>query len=234
MTPPSNMLLSIPPPPRKADAAVSVSEQNHAKTFSAVPALKQPQAYQPLQQPTASIDRIVHAAIARMTGGLSPAALAVAYWDWASHLALSPGKQIQLFDTAARQWMRLARHALERGTSDGKAVEPCIEPLPQDKRFADEKWQRWPYSLIYQASLLRQQWWHNAVTGVEGVAKQHENVLEFASRQILDMLSPSNFLATNPIVQERTIETLGMNVIQGCQHRRLRENDSRQAPVRHR
>jgi polyhydroxyalkanoate synthase len=234
MTPPSNMLLSIPPPPRKADAAVSVSEQNHAKTFSAVPALKQPQAYQPLQQPTASIDRIVHAAIARMTGGLSPAALAVAYWDWASHLALSPGKQIQLFDTAARQWMRLARHALERGTSDGKAVEPCIEPLPQDKRFADEKWQRSPYSLIYQASLLRQQWWHNAVTGVEGVAKQHENVLEFASRQILDMLSPSNFLATNPIVQERTIETLGMNVIQGCQHRRLRENDSRRAPVRHR
>ena len=114
--------------------------------------------------------------------------------------------------------MLLARHALERGTSDGKTVEPCIEPLPQDKRFADEKWQRSPYSLIYQASLLRQQWWHNAVTGVEGVAKQHENVLEFASRQILDMLSPSNFLATNPIVQERTIETLGMNVIQGCQN----------------
>jgi polyhydroxyalkanoate synthase len=218
MTPPSNMLLSIPPPPRKADAAVSASEQNNAKTFSAVPVPKQPQAYQPLQQPTASIDRIVHAAIARMTGGLSPAALAVAYWDWASHLALSPGKQIQLFDTAARQWMRLARHALERGTSDGKTVEPCIEPLPQDKRFADEKWQRWPYSLIYQASLLRQQWWHNAVTGVEGVAKQHENVLELSSRQILDMLSPSNFLATNPIVQERTIETLGMNVIQGCQN----------------
>jgi polyhydroxyalkanoate synthase len=31
-----------------------------------------------------------------MTGGLSPAALALAYWDWAAaHLALSPGKQIE-------------------------------------------------------------------------------------------------------------------------------------------
>lgn len=80
MTPPASML-SIPPPTHKADAAVSASKQNYAKTFSAVPALKQPQAYQPLQQSTASIDRITHAAIARMTGGLSPAALAVAYWD---------------------------------------------------------------------------------------------------------------------------------------------------------
>ena len=41
-------------------------------------------------------DRTLHAAIARMTGGLSPAALAQAYWDWATHLAASPGKRMQL------------------------------------------------------------------------------------------------------------------------------------------
>jgi polyhydroxyalkanoate synthase len=62
---------------------------------------------------------------------------------------------------------------------------------------------------------LQQQWWHNAATGIHGVTRQHENVVEFASRQILDMVSPSNFLATNPVVQRRTRETRGQNLLDG-------------------
>jgi polyhydroxyalkanoate synthase len=79
-------------------------------------------------------------------------------------------------------------------------------------------WQRWPYRLIYQSFLLQQQWWHNAVTGVPGVTKQHEKVIEFTSRQVLDTLSPSNFLATNPIVLQRIVETMGTNLVLGFQN----------------
>ena len=49
------------------------------------------------------IDRSLHASVAHLTGGLSPAAMAGAYWDWAVHLAASPGKQLQLAEKAARK-----------------------------------------------------------------------------------------------------------------------------------
>src|SRR5215471_3740061 len=46
--------------------------------------------------PFALLDRGVHAAVARFTGGLSPTALALAFLDWTVHLATSPGKQLAL------------------------------------------------------------------------------------------------------------------------------------------
>ena len=45
------------------------------------------------------LDRAVKAQMAKVTGGLSPAALAGAYLDWATHLAISPGKQVQLWES---------------------------------------------------------------------------------------------------------------------------------------
>jgi polyhydroxyalkanoate synthase subunit PhaC len=160
------------------------------------------------------LDRNAHAAIARATLGLSPAAIFGAGMDWFSHLAFSPGKQAQLAGKAARKWMRLSNFALTCCGGAGRAV-PCIEPLPQDRRFAAEEWQSFPYNLISQAFLLQQQWWHNATTGVEGVTRQHQNVVEFTSRQLLDMVSPANFFATNPVVQRRTLETGGRNLLAG-------------------
>ena len=53
-------------------------------------------------------DRSLHAAMARFTLGLSPAALMAAYLDWAVHLAAAPGKRLQLLDKAARKALRFA------------------------------------------------------------------------------------------------------------------------------
>jgi polyhydroxyalkanoate synthase subunit PhaC len=164
-----------------------------------------------------TLDRSLHAAASRYTGGLSPAALIGAYMDWATHLAMSPGKRMQLVDKAVRKSTRLAGQIVKQSNTTSVAG-PCIEPLPQDRRFANAAWQQWPYSHYYQSFLLQQQWWHNATIGVRGVTKQHENVVEFAARQILDMVAPSNFLLTNPELQQKTLQQGGMNFVRGAQN----------------
>ena len=164
-----------------------------------------------------SIDNAAHAALARLTGGLSPAALGGAYLDWAVHLAFSPGKQTELAVKAQRKWMRLAHYGLSCFLGGGTA-EPCITPLPQDRRFSDPLWQTWPYNLAHQAFLLNQQWWHNATTGVAGVTQPHENLVEFATRQALDVFSPSNYLLTNPVALDETVKTGGRNLAVGLRN----------------
>ena len=163
------------------------------------------------------IDRSLHAAGARFTAGLSPAALAHAYLDWVTHLIYAPGKRLQLVDKATRKAVRFANYA-SRCAVAGHEAPCCIEPLPQDKRFAGEGWHKWPYNLAHQAFLLHQQWWHNATTGIRGVTKQHESMVEFTSRQILDMFSPSNFILTNPEVLQHTFKNGGMNLVRGLQN----------------
>jgi polyhydroxyalkanoate synthase len=122
------------------------------------------------------IDRAVHAATARLTAGLSPMMLISAYMDWAAHLGFSPGKRLQLVEKAIKNSIRLARYASRRvAGTDG--LEPCIVPLRQDQRFLGKAWQSAPYDPIYQSFLLTQQWWYNAVTGVRGVTRQHENTV---------------------------------------------------------
>ncbi len=161
------------------------------------------------------LDRSFHAGLAQYTQGISPAGLAAAYVDWFLHLALSPGKQFELSQKALRKLMRYNRYLMADVLSSGKA-EPCIEPLKQDKRFASEAWQAWPFNAIYQAFLLQQQWWHNASCGVRGLDRRHARIVEFTNRQLLDIWSPSNFLFTNPELIKATHEQLGQNLVRGA------------------
>jgi polyhydroxyalkanoate synthase len=160
-----------------------------------------------------TLDRMIHAWTGRLTLGLSPASLMSAYFDWLAHLSSSPGKQAKLFEKLVRKNLRLYLYAAH-AAKDPK-TPPCIEPLPQDHRFSDADWQRWPFSLYYQSFLLIQQWWHNATTEIQGVSRHHEEVVSFAARQLLDIFSPSNLPLTNPEILKATVEQGGMNLIRG-------------------
>ena len=135
----------------------------------APPAAPPADAWTDIEPPTTT-DRMLHAALGRMTCGISPAALALAWTDWTLHLAESPGKWARLCEKALRKAGRFGNYAACAAAGE---CAPCIDPLPQDRRFGDYAWQQWPFNVIHQGFLLNQQWWHNVTTGVGGVAPHH-------------------------------------------------------------
>ena len=160
------------------------------------------------------LDRSWHAFLSRRTQGLSPLAVADAYYDWMAHLAASPGKQMQLADKALRKAARFGRYVTQCALHPDSTL-PCIEPLAQDRRFRDPAWHRWPFNVLHQSFLLQQQWWHAATTGIHGLDARHEAQVNFATRQVLDTLSPANFVATNPVVLQKTWAEGGANLMRG-------------------
>ncbi len=163
-----------------------------------------------------TLDRMREAMAGQLTNGLSPAALTLALQDWSMHLAAAPGKRLELIDKANRKAARLLCHIVAR-TLDRETPD-CIEPLPGDYRFTAEGWKKPPFSIWAQAFLLQQQWWHNATHEVPGMNPHHEEIVSFAARQMLDVFSPSNLPFTNPEVIARTIQTGGMNLLDGMRN----------------
>ena len=160
-----------------------------------------------------TLDRLTHAWQARFTASISPAALRLAFTDWGMQMLNAPGKQQQLMEKAARKWTRLMLYLARR--SQDPSLPPCIEPLPHDNRFADPLWQQPPFDAIYQSFLLGQQWLHNAMTGVRGVSAVNERIVNFTARQLLDVVSPSNFPWSNPEVLQKTMQEGGQNFVRG-------------------
>ena len=84
----------------------------------------------------AVLDPAAHAAWARLSGSLSPESIRQALTDWASHLALSPGKQLDLAKLAGDEFIALTTY-LRQGALAGPGAPRCAAPSPvRDRRFA--------------------------------------------------------------------------------------------------
>ena len=204
---------------RESARLSKVAEANLAETPSlnaASDPLEAPPAFEPHEHVYDSLDRMLAANLARATAGISPSVLWLAYLDWLIHLGLSPSKAAQLGEKALRKGLRLALHA-QRSAGDPDAA-PCIQPLPQDRRFRDPAWRQWPFNMIYQGFLLNQQWWHVATSGLHGMDRRNERIVNFVARQLLDMLSPSNLPWLNPEVRDTTLREGGANLIRGAEN----------------
>ncbi len=129
--------------------------------------------------------------------------------------AFDPKAQHALWDEGIRLWEDiLSQYGL--GPEGERAMK--LEPeLPrQDRRFADPAWRGQPvFALIHQTYLLLADRVSEAVDRLEGIDSRERANLRFATRTVLDAMSPANFPLMNPQVLERTIETQGQNLVTG-------------------
>ncbi len=160
---------------------------------------------------TSNLDRKLHALMGKFFI-FSPASAATTTFDWFIHLAISPGKQIELAANAVHKWAAL--HQYMNCIMNGTA-EQCVVPMSQDTRFNHQDWHQWPFNFYHQSFLLTEQWWVEATQNIRGVTQHHSDLLPFLVRQWLDVWSPSNFAATNPLIIKRTLAQGGMNLVQG-------------------
>jgi polyhydroxyalkanoate synthase len=158
-------------------------------------------------------DAMLHKATLPFTHGVASASLISAYLDWASHLFASPDKQRNMFESASRIWTAWASYIADSAT--GKCA-PCVKPQQQDKRFRDAAWETMPFNWSSQAFLSAERWWSEAMTDVPGVSSRHQDIVEFITRQWLDVWSPSNFVSSNPEVLRHTIASGGSNLVRGA------------------
>ena len=159
-----------------------------------------------------TMDRVAHAGVAKATSGLAPTVLGEAWMDWAGHLAMSPGKQMQLADKAVRNAMAFW------GQAFGATPDAADPDTATDRRFSGEGWQKYPFNVWSQAHLKNWQWWQDAMKGVHGVSPPHENLMAFVAGLVVDTTAPSNFALTNPDVIAATITEKGQNLVRGVQN----------------
>ncbi|HKL64280.1 MAG TPA: alpha/beta fold hydrolase [Woeseiaceae bacterium] len=180
--------------------------------------------YQPFgNQDAEKMDREVRSLIARATRGMSPVELSLAYLDWLTHLALSPGKVGLLSQSFLRKTLQLGLYNVK--AMFGRGGEPPARIT--DRRMQGDAWQRWPFNVMAQGYQLTQDWWSEATTGVDGVDRSREQLVAFMAKQILALVSPTNLPLTNPEVLQTTVAERGRNLLRGA--RNLVDDQLRQA-----
>ena len=161
-----------------------------------------------------ALGRTLNAARAQLTAGLSPVALALAWSDWAIHLAAQPVRSAQAWTVHP---LLLAMDMASHGPQPLPVhTASTLGPRERDRRLAGPQWDEWPFNLYRQAFHVRGRWLHELTRNVPGVDRHHAQIVAFAAQQLQDMFSPANSPATNPLVLQRTAATCGLNLLQGA------------------
>ena len=119
--------------------------------------------------------------------------------------------QIDLFNDSMTVW----RHAAERMFL---MRESDAEPA-RDKRFKHPDWtENAMFSFIRESYVVVAKSLLSSVRDVKGLDPANARKVDFYTRQFVDAISPSNFIATNPEVLTTTLQTGGQNLLRGLEN----------------
>jgi polyhydroxyalkanoate synthase len=117
-------------------------------------------------------------------------------------------------------WGKTLKHYVEaqQVLAKGKLEAPP-DPTPKDRRFSNPLWETHPFfNYLKQQYLLNSEAVMNAVGSLEHLEPADRKRVEYFSKQIVDMLSPTNFLGTNPEALSKAVETDGKSLVHGLEN----------------
>lgn len=119
-------------------------------------------------------------------------------------------KQAAYWSETLRQWSEA-----QQAVALGKSMEQP-EGGTKDRRFKNPLWDTHPYfHMAKEQYLLSSKAIEEALDHLEGLDQDEQKRIQFFTRQIVDMMSPSNFLSTNPDALEKAVETEGQSLVDG-------------------
>jgi polyhydroxyalkanoate synthase len=125
-----------------------------------------------------------------------------------------PQRAVELQTSLGRAYLDLWASAVKRMA--GETAEPAAKADPRDRRFADPEWSSNQFfDFLKQAYLLTAQWANHVVKDAKGLDAHTRHKAEFYVRQIVNAISPSNFVLTNPELLRETISSNAENLARG-------------------
>jgi polyhydroxyalkanoate synthase subunit PhaC len=119
--------------------------------------------------------------------------------------------QIDLFYGTLSVWQKTAERMLMLRSQEADA--------PKDKRFKHPEWsENAIFSFVKDSYLVAAKSILSAVREVQGMDDATARKVDFYTRQFVDALSPSNFVATNPEVLAATLYSGGQNLLRGLEN----------------
>ena len=119
----------------------------------------------------------------------------------------------------AQQMMANALSAEPKDAAEAEAEAAPQPSGPPDRRFANPMWDKIPYfKFIRDQYLTNAEAIRIAVEKVEDLDRIDKQRLSYFADQIINMMAPTNFLATNPDALEKALETDGQSLIDGLEN----------------
>jgi polyhydroxyalkanoate synthase len=139
---------------------------------------------------------------------------ATAWWADALH---NPAK---LLEQQISFWGKSVKHYVEAQQVLAKGrLEAPSDPTPKDRRFSNPLWDTHPYfNFIKQQYLLNAEAVQKSIAEMEHLDAADRKRLEYFGEQIVNLMSPTNFLGTNPDALERAVETEGESLVRGLEN----------------
>ncbi len=143
-----------------------------------------------------------------------PVVIAKAFFAWGTRALANPAR---LGEAGALLWWRNA--ALWQSWMAGEKDLPFTALEKGDRRFKDPAWSaEAPFDLIKQVYLVTSDSIQGLAREVDGLDAQTARKVEFYTRQLVDALSPSNFLLTNPAALHAALKTGGETIRKGFEN----------------